>query len=535
MTPKLQLESRMTNYWLILFNSDCGTMTTALKKSALSSLCVVALLLTFVASTRLSVGQETNDLSPLDQNPAQSQDGTETQSSQDADGQLGQSGDPTLPMAVRQLSDFIPSDGDLDPDVVSKLRVVAETYSDRDLVKVRELLAELKTSSPMFPPVEMMEAVLHFSANQNNAGFQMLETAAIKAPGYPGIYFAFGRMALNQNRLTDAGALAEKAAKIFQSGQFSAVETDHFRGQYFQIVTLIALKQGRFKEATELGAKFERLMPNDVRSLALSAEVLCANGEPEKSFEYLQRLQKIKPDVKNLELIIAGWCRNLGRQRESDDWMRRAGRQYPDKPSVQIAVADWAVTLEDFEMAAKAVENAEKANGKESPATLWIKGQIAFAKGDYPAAEGELEQLYESNKTSSEISHQYALCLIESSDEEKKYLAQELATQNLQASPTNPRALSALAWIMLRRGEKQNAQQLFARATKNGNMAADTAYYLARFVSENGDDPGALNLLEQAVQRKGYFMYRKPANELLKTIKAKLAEESGEDLPKPTQ
>ena len=509
-------------------------MTTANKTTALVSLYVIAFLLTIFVPVRLLVAQETNGDNPFDQKPIESPSETGPESSQETVGNPGRSNESALAAVTKELAELIPSEGDLDPKVVSKLQDVTIAYAGRDMPRVRELLKEMNASTPLFPPVEMMVAALHFRANQNAAGFQALETAAKNAPDYPGVYFGFARMALNQNRLTDAGALVDKAGRIFGNGKFSEVETKHFRSQYYQIVTLVALKQDRLEKAARLAASFEKFAPSDARSLALSAEVACANGESEKSLTYLQRLREVKPNVRAPELIIAGWCRNFGREEESDNWMRKASSQYPDQAAIQIAVADWAITSEDFDVAMGAVEKAVKANQKELPGTLWIKGQIAFAKGDYPAAESALEQLYKINSRSAEISQQYALCLIESSDEEKRFLAQELATKNFQASPSNPRALAALGWIMYRRGEKQNAQQLFARVAQSGNMTAEAAYFLAVFVSEN-EDPGADRLLENAVQKKGYFMYRKPANELLVKVKADLAEGNGQDLPKPTE
>ena len=494
-------------------------------------------LLVFAAPLNSIQGQETQSENPFEQEPVQlPEDAEKNAPAPEGAGAeaTGQPADDALLDAItKEMGGLIPADGDLDSAVVSKLREAAAAYADRNMDKALKLLNELKAVSPQCPPGEILIASLHFSAQRNALGFQALEAAAKKAPDYPGVYFAFGRMALNQNRLTDAGALAEKAGRAFQNGDFAEVETIHFRRQYFQIMTLVALRQERLEDASKLSASFQKVAPDDTGSLVLAAEVACNNGETEKSLEFLRRMRASDPSLKVPELIVAEWCRALGRVEESATLMRKAVSQHPDDAATQIAFADWAVGSEEFESAMDAVKKAESANQKETLATMWIKGQVAFAKEDYETAENELKKIFAQNQ-GVEITHQYALCLIENADNEKKYLAHKLAEKNLKASPNNKRALAAAGWILYRRGEKKNSEFYFAQATKDKNLTPETAYYLARFFAEKGDNTNAMLLLKQAVSKKGYFMYRQPATKLLKEVSAKLDKKEGQELPQPS-
>ena len=505
-------------------------MATLHKTMAFFCFSASAFLLVFVAPLSSIQGQETKSENPFEQEPIQLPEEAKKTDAEATDQTID---DAALAAVIREMGEFIPSDGDLDSATVSKLREAAAAYASQNMDGVLKVLEELKAVSPQLPPAEIMIASLHFSAKRNGLGFQALEAAAKKAPDYPGVYFAFGRMALNQSRLTDAGALAEKAGKIFQNGEFTEAETNHFRRQYFQIMTLVALRQGRLKDASKLSTSFQEIAPDDTGSLVLAAEVACGNGETEKSLEFLRRMRATDPNLRAPELIVAGWCRNLGRVEEAGTLTKLAGEQYPDDAPTQIALADWAVSNEEFDLAMTAVRQAENLNQKETLATMWIKGQIAFAREDYVTAQRELEKLFAQSQ-GAEIAHQYALCLIENPSSEKKYLAQKLAEQNLKASPNNQRALAAFGWILYRRGEKKNSELYFVQATKGKNMTPETAYYLAHILVENGDSTSAMALLKQAASKKGYFMYRQPATELLKEVSAKLDEKAGQELPQPS-
>ena len=510
-------------------------MVTLHKTMAFFCFSASAFLLVFVAPSNSIQGQETESENPFDQEPVQLPEEAEGNTPATNNGKTTSqpANEAVLAAIAREIGELIPSDGDLDSSIVSKLREAAVAYRGQNMDDVLKVFEELKADSPQLPPAEIMIASLHFGARRNELGFQALEAAAKKAPGYPGVYFAFGRMALNQNRLTDAGALAEKGGKIFQKGNFTEVETNHFRRQYYQIMTLVALRQERLDDAMQLSDSFQKIAPDDTGSLALAAEVACGNGETEKSLEFLRRIRANDPNLRAPELIVAGWCNKLGRIEESTNLMRKAGSQYPDDIATQIAFANWAVSTEEFELAMAAVKKVEGSKQEETEATLWIKGQVAFAQGDYLAAERKLEKLFARNQ-GAEIAHQYALCMIENPDGEKKYLAQKFAEQNLKTAPNNQRALAAVGWMLYRRGEKKNSESYFLQATKGKNMAPETAYYLAHLFAERRDNENALALLKQAVSKKGYFMYRQPANELLNEVSAKLEEEQGQALPAPT-
>ena len=505
-------------------------MLTAYQKLTFSRLAFIVLLPAFFLPPITVSGQESEN--PFEQTPINPDAGSVAngQSSQ-----VSEANNAGLEIVARELGELIPSDGELDPAVVAKLKAIATAYTGSDMKIVGGLLDSLKADTANFPPVEIMIASLHFRASRNNLGFQALELAAKNSPNYPGVYFAFGRVALGQNRLTDAGALAEKAGRIFREGEYSEAEKNHFREHYFEIVTLVALRQERLEEAARLAESFEKVAPDNPKSLALSAEVFCNQGETEKSLAKLRRLRELQPNTRVPELIVAGWFRKLGRKDEAKRLMNQAAGQYPSEFDVQVEVADWAVTAEDFALALAAAEKAEKVKGEETQAIQWVRARIAFANGEYEVAERMCEQLFKSNNRAIGIVHQYALCLIESSDGEKKFRAQELATQILRQSPDNPLAMATLGRILYVRGETQNAEKLLLQAAQRKPLAAETAYYIASALADKGDEGAAVALLDKALKTEGYFMYRKRANELLNIVSKKIAEKSEPEQPKPTQ
>jgi hypothetical protein len=80
--------------------------------------------------------------------------------------------------------------------------------------------------------------------------------------------------------------------------------------------------------------------------------------------------------------------------------------------------------------------------------------------------------------------------------------------------------MAVLANLTAKQNNMQAAGELLNRASAGGNISPDTAYFIARYLSANGDPAQALQVLKPAIDFKGLFLYRQPANRLFKELSA---------------
>ena len=115
-----------------------------------------------------------------------------------------------------------------------------------------------------------------------------------------------------------------------------------------------------------------------------------------------------------------------------------------------------------------------------------------------------------------------ALCYIESTATEKQSQALELAAVNQRVYGRSPTALATLGWVYFRLNRIKDAERIFQQIVALNQIEPAAAYFVASLLEKKGDFVGANRLLAQAVSSTDYFMFRRTAQELLDSVKAKL-------------
>jgi tetratricopeptide (TPR) repeat protein len=428
----------------------------------------------------------------------------------------------------RELDNMIPGDFEPGSEVKKSIEDAVTAFQLRDVSRVEQILKDLAASQEGIPPADLLLATLSYAIQDSNSGLLLLERAAVNHPDYPGVYSAFARLAINQGRISDALALLEKCeSKIAAAEGLTEDEKQYFDTQCLDGLTDVAMRQGRLDDARKYLERQREDLPDNAKVLMVSAELEFKQGNIEQSEKYLNSLKENFSSTRAPETILASWYSRSGKKDEAEKWIRAAAEKYPNDPQVQLEFASWAIEQEDFPTASSAIIRAEKASS-ESLQSRNLKGKIAFANQSYGIAEAHFQACAEKQPNNFEAINMYALSLIESDKTEKQKLALDIATRSFRALPDNVVAQAALGFIELKMGRTEQAKTILTRAARTAGSAPEIDYFLASLLAKLGETQQAKLVLESAVKHEGIFLYRKPAEQLLK----QLSESTG-SLPEP--
>ncbi len=148
-----------------------------------------------------------------------------------------------------------------------------------------------------------------------------------------------------------------------------------------------------------------------------------------------------------------------------------------------------------------------------------LRGLIARYQKNYKAAEEYCQRAVLLKPNLFAPTNNLALALVEQPSEEKKLRALEYAENNArQYQKTNQasEAFSTYGWVLYKLARYDDAEKALRGAISGGSFTPDTAYYLAKVLSQRGGHTkDAIGLLQSALKTAGPFAYRDDAKTLL--------------------
>lgn len=469
-------------------------------------------------------GQDTNQGEAGDQSTAQelenqSTEGflnTPTENSQVTAAR--QNARQTLLAAVDKLTPgAVPADSDLEKSVYEAIDI----FLKNDVEGSLEKLKEIRTAHPVLPPAEMVLSGFLFTAGDNANGLRYLESAATNSPDYPSTYSGFSRIAINQNRLTDAYALCQVAQEKIANGDWSDEQKNFFRIEVLDSLADISIKRLQWDSALQHLNEVRILLPENGKITLKMAQVHFEREEVDKSLENLNITAKLSTDLRKPEVIIADWFLVKRNIEESKKWLDKAVENYPADGEVFLARAQWLMRNNQFPQAAEAATKAEEL-GADGYQVTFVKGQIAFVRRAYDIAEMHFSKLNQLRPGDVESSNLLTLALIESENPDKIQKALQLATMNQRVYPRNTAILATLGWVYFKTGNLQQAQQIFQSLVNVRPMPQATGYFVANFLNERGEKKAASVILKATLESDGFYIYRARAKELYDQLMAEV-------------
>jgi Tfp pilus assembly protein PilF len=228
-----------------------------------------------------------------------------------------------------------------------------------------------------------------------------------------------------------------------------------------------------------------------------------ANGEPDAA-KLLAHLEKVEEWLKK---AVSGHPKNAKPAREYGWWLLDHGKPDAAGPYVEAA-------------------------GKLDPTakeTAVLKAVWLLHKKDPAAAEPILEGVCK-DAPGDLLAHSYlCLCLAESGDEKKKKRAVDLADTLVKQNPKAAVGHAVYGWCLYKVGRTDDAERALAAVLSAGQVSFDSAYFVARVLTDRMKFEEAHKLLTGAVTAPhGTFLYRPDAKVLLTEVTKKLPEKKDE-------
>ena len=381
-------------------------------------------------------------------------------------------------------------------------------------------LEKMCAADSELPPAEIIMAGLTFAVGDNKSGIALLESSAIKTPDYPGVYLSFAQLALNGGRVTDASLHADKTAKLIESGNLTPAQKDHFLKQYYEIASTIFSRRKQDSQADKMLELLQALAPNRPFYFYSKAELAFRAGKNEVALDFLKKhAQSI--ESKNLpELTLVDWLKNTGKTDSAEQLLVDTVTKNPNDATAQMTIARMHMAKENFPDAESAIKKFEQINGGEVNQSVDMKGRIAFAGGNYELAEAHFRNLNARTPNDPSTMNIYALSLVERNEAEKQKLARQLSGRVAERIPNNPLALASFGYICLKSGDKPLAQKLMQRVAMSRQATPEISYLLANWLVDTGQTKQAIDILKQAVDSKGLFLYRSESRRLLAKLQS---------------
>ena len=432
---------------------------------------------------------------------------------------------------LNELNRMVPGEIEAGSELDRKLQEVVDLISARKVKEAQDILKNLEKLDSRVPPADLLLAAMAYSLGDNNTGRQLLESTAINHPDYPDLYFSFARLALGDNRITDADALSEMALKPIQqdAAKFSKVQMDHFKQRYYNVKYRVAKSRGQTEAAKAHVAAMEQVAPGSKQTLVAKAEIAFEEGDSGSALLYLRKLGTLQgtAETNPAEVTLASWYQRRGKADEAGKLLQQAASERPRDAQVQFALAQWSINQEDFPATLAAVKAFEAIDG-DTNGTRELRGKVAFAQGAYSLAENQFKKLSTDNPKNVDYANLYALSLAQSTSKEKQDMAVALAKKVAQAKSNNIAAVSSLAYVMMKAGQLEAARSIISQVAQQPNLNKEITFIVCYFLSETGQTDQAKQILEKVVDAKGLFLFRTEAKKLLSTV-----QQSSDSLPTP--
>jgi len=434
---------------------------------------------------------------------------------------------------LKELMQMIPGEIDPGSSMDSSLKDVVDLFSSRKLKEAQSALEKLEAANSRIPPTSLMLAAMAYAVGDSISGKRLLESAAISDGDYPDIYFSFARLALRENRVTDADALADKALLAIQGsdGAFDSKQIDHFKRRYYDAKYQVAKGRGKKDDAKAAVAELVAIAPEAPQTLVARAEVAFEDNEMENALGFLRKVdqQQKGGNLQPAEATLASWLQRRGKINEAGAILKRAATERQGDEKIQLALAQWSINQEDFPGTLAAIKAIEDIKG-DTNVSLELRGKAAFAQGAYAMAENHFKRLTGDNPSNTDYANLYALSLAHSPNKEKQDLAVNLARQIAQAKSGNVTAVSSLAYVLMKTDQLDAAKAILAKVAKQPNLNVEVTFILCYLLAETGQPEQAKPILEKIVGSKGLFLFRTEAKKLLQ-----VASRSSGGLPSPNR
>lgn len=383
-----------------------------------------------------------------------------------------------------------------------------------------KLLQDAAKKNPSLRPPRLMLALLFLNSKEGvQQGRNLLEQAITENPEDPRCYFDNAQVAMGDGRISDAILNCEMALKLSAADRWTADQKKEVQSRARSILAS-AFEQRRDWAAarTHLTALLEMEKNGQLRQrLARSLFFL---DKADDAFQELQQAVKDDPTLDPPTVFMAQLWSMKNDPKMAREWFEKAIKAEPNSLRVHLGYCNWLLQQNEIPQAKMHADAAAKIDAN-SVDVLKAQGLLARIVKNLADAENYFRRVINESPSDFFAANQLALVLVDQSNQNQRSRGVQLAEVNARQYPRNAEALATLGYAYYRIGNMDEAAKSLQAAVSPGQMAADTAYYLALLVNERDKPEDAAKLLDQALQSKGLFVYRAEAQNLYDKLKKK--------------
>ncbi|HBT76682.1 MAG TPA: hypothetical protein DEB39_07100, partial [Planctomycetaceae bacterium] len=433
-----------------------------------------------------------------------------------------------------------PGETPISPELQEAFKGATEKFAASDFNGALEILKATYAKHPEIMPPRVAMTQLFARSNVPQGIPASLEMATKETPNDPEAYLLLAEIAIQQRNLTAAGLLLDKADTLN-----AAYKANPERQKNMMVNSLrhrVSLCDAREDWGTMhtcltrlIGVQGET--PLLVRQLGVC---LFQQKQDAQARELLIKAQGMKDD-KGLpaDAVLAQLYQLRGDMEKARASLDAAVKANPESLEVHSMYVMMKLSDDKLDEAKAAVEQLYKidwtANQKEgkqdvSANTKRLVATVALFQGNYAIAERYFQELVTNSPSDAASINGLALSLCEQTtkdaenkdvpDMSKLQRALEYAVGNVQKNQNNREFLATLGWICIKAGRTKQAVEVLQQACADGQMTADTAFYLAKLSVDEGNNDQARRLLEGALSNNRPFLKRSEAQKMFKTLPA---------------
>lgn len=390
-------------------------------------------------------------------------------------------------------------------------------FRARDQGECLAALERLRKKHPGLPPARLMLGRMFLAHGQLGPTRQNFEIAASEAPGHPEIYLAFGALAVNEGRMTDALVHLERAAATARPSNWPTEQVRKFDIEVASGLAIVFESRQDWRSAVGRLSRLDELDPKNAMTLQRLARARFRQEEVSSATELLRQARKADPQLPPADIALAGLYAEVGDRAKSRQLLEQGMQAHPDDPHYARELAAVFMMQGEDKSAMEMVRRAQQLGDKSKELRMTF-ALVARRTGRLVDAITSLESIRREEPTDFETANQLALALIASNDQSKRQAALRLAESNARLFPGRGDALSTLGWVYFQLGRQKEGENILRASASKGQVRTETAYYLARVLAKTAnkaDAEAARNLLRNLMKQPGLFILRPEAEKWL--------------------
>ena len=397
-------------------------------------------------------------------------------------------------------------------------RAVA-SFRAANFEECRANLTKARTSHPELAPVDIMLALLHLSVGKTAPAMAALDRAVINTPDDPEAYVLLADLALRDGQRTVADLGYRKAQEVLVTFDANERRKKSLVVRVHAGMASLCEVRGQYAQAEQHLKSWEKEDADNPLVHGSLGRIYFRLQEYEKARESFAKLTKNEDEAPPVEVAMGRLFHEVGMSDEATTQMQEAAKRYPDDLRVHLAVAAWAFSAGNRELAKASVAAAAKLS-EQSVQTAVMSARLARIEGDLDEAESILNNVVLRNPTSFAATNELARVLANSDDPEKIKASLQYARRNYAAfakkkSLATVESVVTYAWCLYRNERLADAEVALRMVPSGSNISPENTYYSGRIYLERGQRRAAISALRAATTSPSLFPGRSAANEVL--------------------